>query len=198
MAAFIPNRRDPQVNETAFAKVTDDKQREAGDGFDGSWVAHPDLVPICRAAFDAVLAGRPNQLERLRGDVSVSAGELLDIASLPGEITATGLHSNVGVALQYLRSWLGGRGAVGIYNLMEDAATAEICRAQIWQWLHAGVRLDTGETVTRELVRQVLDEQIASLGDEQSFAAARALFEEVTLGDELPEFLTTAAYERMP
>jgi malate synthase len=198
MAAFIPNRHDPQVNETAFAKVTDDKQREAGDGFDGSWVAHPDLVPVCRAAFDAVLAGRPNQLETLRADVTVSAGQLLDIAALPGDITATGLRSNVGVALQYLRAWLGGRGAVGIYNLMEDAATAEICRSQIWQWLNAGARLDTGETVTRELVRQVLDEQIASLGDEQSFAEARALFEEVTLGAELPEFLTTSAYERMP
>src|SRR5215207_4332415 len=160
MAAFIPNRRDPQVTETALAKVRADKTREAGDGFDGSWVAHPDLVPVCREVFDAVLGDRPNQLDRRRDDVHVTAEQLLDVRQTPGRATERGLRANVSVALQYLAAWLGGNGAAGINNLMEDAATAEISRSQIWQWLHNAVILDdTGEKVTKELVARILDDE---------------------------------------
>jgi malate synthase len=203
MAAFIPSRRDPEVNERALAKVRDDKEREAGQGFDGSWVAHPDLVPICEEVFDRVLGDRPNQLDRRRDDVAVSAEQLLDIASVPGERTEAGLRNNVDVALRYLAAWLGGNGAVGIHNLMEDAATAEISRSQVWQWVHNDVQLDTGETVTPELVRRVVDEELAAiraeLGDEAfeagRFDAARELFEQVALADDFVEFLTLPAYE---
>src|SRR5690606_24137136 len=135
MAAFIPSK-DAAINEAAFAKVRADKTREAGDGFDGSWVAHPGMVEACRDAFTAVLGDRPNQIENTRDDVQVSAADLLDITSAGGEVTEAGLRSNIDVALQYLRAWLGGLGAVAIHNLMEDAATAEISRSQIWQWLH--------------------------------------------------------------
>ena len=161
MAAFIPSRRDPEVNERALAKVREDKTREAGDGFDGSWVAHPDLVPVCREVFDAVLGDRPNQLDRLRDDVHVTAEQLLDVASTPGEVTEAGLRNDVSVGLQYLQAWLRGTGAVAIDNLMEDAATAEISRSQVWQWLHNDVRLSNGDTVTRELVERVIDEELA-------------------------------------
>jgi malate synthase len=203
MAAFIPSRRDPEVNKVALAKVRDDKEREAGQGFDGSWVAHPDLVPICEEVFDRVLGDRPNQLDRRRDDVAVSAEQLLDIASVPGDTTEAGLRNNVDVALRYLAAWLGGNGAVGIHNLMEDAATAEISRSQVWQWVHNDVRLDTGETVTPELVRRVVDDELASiraeLGDEAfeagRFDAARELFEQVALADDFVEFLTLPAYE---
>ena len=203
MAAFIPSRRDPEVNKVALAKVRDDKEREAGQGFDGSWVAHPDLVPICEEVFDRVLGDRPNQLDRRRDDVAVSAEQLLDIASVPGDTTEAGLRNNVDVALRYLAAWLGGNGAVGIHNLMEDAATAEISRSQVWQWVHNDVQLDTGETVTPELVRRVVEDELASiraeLGDEAfeagRFDAARELFEQVALADDFVEFLTLPAYE---
>lgn len=208
MAAFIPSRSDSQINQRALAKVTEDKRREAGDGFDGSWVAHPDLVPVCREVFDDVLGERPNQLDRLREDVRVSADQLLDIGSTPGKITEAGLRNNVSVALQYLRSWLTGNGAVAIFNLMEDAATAEIARSQVWQWLHSNVRLAPGEsagelrtasskTVTAELVKRILDEELVKLGDPGSFGLARELFEAVALADEFVEFLTLPAYERI-
>lgn len=202
MAAFIPSRRDAEVNRIALAKVRADKEREAGDGFDGSWVAHPDLVPVCRAVFDEVLGDRPNQLGRRRDDVVVTAEQLLDVASVPGEITEAGLRGNVDVALRYLEAWLGGNGAVGIHNLMEDAATAEISRSQVWQWVHNGVTLDTGRTVTTELVREIADQELAAiaaeLGDE-AFAAsryplARTVFEQVALADEFADFLTLPAY----
>jgi malate synthase len=163
MAAFIPSRRDEEVNARAFAKVREDKEREAGVGFDGSWVAHPDLVPVCREVFDKVLGDRPNQVDRRREDVSVSAADLLDLSSVPGAVTREGLRGNVEVALLYLEAWLGGLGAVGIHNLMEDAATAEISRSQIWQWVHNGSVLDDGSTVTPELVRGVLDAEVAAL-----------------------------------
>ena len=203
MAAFIPSRRDPEVNERALAKVREDKEREAGQGFDGSWVAHPDLVPVCEEVFDRVLGDRPNQLDKLRDDVQVSAEQLLDIASVPGATTEAGLRNNVDVALRYLAAWLGGNGAVGIHNLMEDAATAEISRSQVWQWVHNDVELDTGETVTPELVRRVVDEELASiraeLGDEAyeagHFDSARELFERVALADDFADFLTLPAYE---
>ncbi len=203
MAAFIPSRRDPAVNATALAKVRQDKEREAADGFDGSWVAHPDLVPVCREVFDAVLGERPNQLDRRRDDVAVTAEQLLDISSIPGEATEAGLRVNVDVALRYLEAWLGGNGAVGIHNLMEDAATAEISRSQVWQWVHNGVVLDTGRAVTAELVRDIADEELRGIESEvgaEAFAAsrfplARQVFEEVALADDFADFLTLPAYE---
>jgi malate synthase len=197
MAAFIPSRRDPAVNEVALAKVRADKEREAADGFDGSWVAHPDLVPICRDVFGRVLGDRPNQLDRVRDDVSVTADQLLDIVSTPGKVTESGLRSNVSVAVQYLTAWLGGNGAVAIFNLMEDAATSEIARSQVWQWIHNGVVLDTGERVTPELVRQILDEETAKLDADffnpELLAAARKVFERVALSDDYVDFLTLPA-----
>jgi malate synthase len=196
MAAFIPSRRDEQVNATALAKVRQDKQREAGAGYDGSWVAHPDLVPVCAEIFDEHLAGRPHQLDRRRDDVTVTAGQLLDLGGVDGGVTEAGLRNNVSVALQYLRSWLAGTGAVAIFNLMEDAATAEISRSQIWQWINNPTTLDTGATVTRELVERILDEELDRLGDAEGYAAARALFVEVALADEYVEFLTVPAYQR--
>jgi malate synthase len=200
MAAFIPSRRDPQVNETALAKVRDDKSREAGDGFDGSWVAHPDLVPVCREVFDGVLGERPNQLGRTREDAQITAAQLLDVKSTPGRITGAGLRNDVSVGIQYLATWLRGSGAVAINNLMEDAATAEISRSQVWQWLHNDVTLDdTGEKVTRELVERIADEEIVALGgDRNAYDEARALFMEVAVADEFVDFLTLPAYERMP
>ena len=204
MAAFIPSRRDPEVNATALAKVRDDKQREAADGFDGSWVAHPDLVPVALEVFDAVLGERPNQLDRLREDVDVKGPELLAVAGTPGAATVAGLHNNVSVALQYLAAWLGGNGAVAIFNLMEDAATAEIARSQLWQWRHNGVRLDDGSTVTTELVRQAVAEEFEGLRtalgagfDADRFGRARALFEAVALAEEYPDFLTLPAYREL-
>ncbi|AVT37092.1 malate synthase A [Plantactinospora sp. BB1] len=199
MAAFIPSRRDPQVNETALAKVRDDKTREANDGFDGSWVAHPDLVPICREVFDRVLGDRPHQLDRTREEVRVSAADLLDVAATPGAPTEAGLRNDISVGIQYLASWLAGSGAVAIFNLMEDAATAEISRSQVWQWLHNDVTLEGGARVTRELVERIADEEIAKLGDDPGrYAEARALFMEVAVADEFVDFLTLPAYERMP
>jgi len=205
MAAFIPSRRDPEVNATAMAKVRDDKTRESGDGFDGSWVAHPDLVPLCKEVFDAALGTRPNQLDRLREDVSVTAPDLLAVAKTSGPITEGGLRNNVSVALQYLASWLGGNGAVAIFNLMEDAATAEISRSQIWQWVHNDITLDDGPQVTRELVEQIIGEELgkisAALGsgfDATRYQQAAELFTEVALADDYAEFLTLPAYERMP
>ncbi|TCO16541.1 malate synthase [Kribbella steppae] len=195
MAAFIPSK-DPAVNEQAFAKVEADKRREAGDGFDGSWVAHPGMVETCRTVFDSVLGSEPNQLGKLREDVHVTAEQLLDVAATPGEVTEAGLRNNVSVAIQYLAAWLDGLGAVGIFNLMEDAATAEISRSQIWQWRQNGVVLDTGETVTTELVERIADEEITKLDQYLRYQSARALFLEVALADDYVDFLTLPAYER--
>jgi malate synthase len=183
MAAFIPSRSDAEVNEVALAKVREDKERESGDGFDGTWVAHPDLVPVATEVFDAVLGDRENQLDRLREDVQVSAEQLLDFTVPGGEITDAGLHANVSVGVRYLDAWLRGTGAAAIDNLMEDAATAEISRAQVWTWVRAG-------RFTMERVR----EEIAGVeaGDE-----AKELFAEVALGDPFVEFLTLPAYERL-
>src|ERR1700712_4966785 len=203
MAAFIPSRKDPKVNETAMGKVHEDKKREAEAGYDGSWVAHPDLVPICLEEFDKVLGDKPNQLDVKREDVHVTAEQLLDVAGTPGEITEAGLRSNISVGIQYLGSWLKGSGAVGIFNLMEDAATAEISRSQVWQWLHNEIQLAgdselAGETVTRELVERLADEEIAKLGgDASAYDDARSLFLEMALADDFPEFLTLPAYERL-
>ncbi|MBP2476206.1 malate synthase [Crossiella equi] len=199
MAAFIPNRRDPEVTETALAKVREDKTREATDGFDGSWVAHPDLVPVCREVFDGVLGEQPNQLGRLREDVQVKPEQLLDVASARGAATMAGLRSAVDVGVRYIASWLAGNGAAAIHNLMEDAATAEISRSQVWQWIYNDVGLDTGEPVTADLVRRVLAETVAHLRGEQlaELDAAAQLFEQVTLGKDYPDFLTLPAYERI-
>jgi malate synthase len=205
MAAFIPSRRDEAVNATALAKVRDDKTRESQDGFDGSWVAHPDLVSICREVFDGVLGDRPNQLDKQRPDVHVEAADLLAVSKTPGEITEAGLRNNVSVGLQYLANWLAGNGAVAIFNLMEDAATAEISRSQIWQWLHNDVALADGLTVTRALVEQIISEeldkirtQLGAAYDESQYDQARSLFTEVALADDYVDFLTLPAYERMP
>jgi malate synthase len=205
MAAFIPSRTDPEINERAMGKVREDKAREAGNGFDGTWVAHPDLVPIATEQFDAVLGDRPNQVERQRDDVKVVAEDLLNVGATPGAITEAGLRSDVRVGFLYLSFWLGGRGAAGIDNMMEDAATAEISRSQLWQWIRHGVELEDGRTVTRELVREVLDEETARIRrevDEKTWIAGRPeetreLFEQVTLSDDFPEFLTLLAYERL-
>jgi len=195
MAAAIPSRRDAEANERALTKVREDKTREAGDGFDGSWVAHPDLVAICREVFDDVLGDRPNQLDRQRPDVHVTPDQLLDVPGVPGGRTMAGLRGNVEVALRYLAAWLAGNGAVGIHGLMEDAATAEISRSQLWQWVHAGVVLDTGETVTDELVRRVVAEEVEGIGELENLDDARRLFEAVALADDFPDFLTLPAYE---
>ncbi len=202
MAAFIPSRRNPQINEVALAKVREDKLRESGDGFDGTWVAHPDLVPVATEVFDAVLGERPNQVSRLREDVQVTAADLLNFTVPGGTITEGGLRNNISVALQYLAAWLGGTGAVAIFNLMEDTATAEIARAQVWQWLQHGVNLHEGPQVTRELVRRFEGEELEkirqSLG-EQVYAQYRwddaaAIFEEVAMNPQFIEFLTLKAY----
>lgn len=204
MAAFIPSRRDPAVNETALAKVREDKEREANTGFDGSWVAHPDLVPLCREVFDAVLGDRPNQLERGPDGGVISAEALLDVASAGRTRSEAGLRNDVSVALQYVASWLGGSGAVAIFNLMEDAATAEIARSQIWQWLHNDVVLDDGTPVTRDLVEKVVDEELASIQamlgeafDEERFAKAKELFVKIALDDDYADFLTVVAYDSL-
>jgi malate synthase len=205
MAAFIPSRRDQEVNAVALAKVRDDKTREAGDGFDGSWVAHPDLVPLCREVFDGVLGEAPNQLGRQRPEVSVTAADLLSVSKTPGSITEAGLRNNVSVGIQYLASWLGGNGAVAIFNLMEDAATAEISRSQVWQWMHNGVALDDGQPVTAGLVQRIIGEELGKVREAYgaAFDAARfdqavTLFSQVALADDYAEFLTLPAYEEMP
>jgi malate synthase len=184
MAAFIPSRRDPEVNRVALAKVGEDKRREAGDGFDGTWVAHPDLVQTAQAEFDAVLDGRPNQLERTRDEVRVSEGQLLDFDVPGGEITDEGLRVNVSVGVRYIDAWLQGVGAAAIDNLMEDAATAEISRAQVWSWVQAG-RFD----------EQRVRDEIAAV---EASDAAKEVFADVALSVPLRDFLTTTAYERLP
>ena len=187
MAAFIPSRRDAEVNAIALAKVREDKEREAGQGFDGTWVAHPDLVPVAREAFDAVLGERPNQLERQR-EGETTAGELLDIAATPGEITEEGLAEQRLRRDPVPRRLARGSGAVAINNLMEDAATAEISRSQIWQWLAHG-RIDAA------VVARVTQEEMDKLGPD--FEEARALFERIATQPEYVEFLTLPAYDRL-
>ncbi|MEU0791310.1 malate synthase A [Amycolatopsis sp. NPDC005961] len=199
MAAFIPSK-DPEVNKGAFEKVHADKSREAGDGFDGSWVAHPGMVELCKEEFDKVLGDEPNQLGRTRDEVSVTADQLLDVASTPGGATAGGLRAAVDVGVRYIASWLSGNGAAAIHNLMEDAATAEISRSQIWQWVKNGTTLDTGDVVTSELVRGVLADVRGELARElpaDRLLPAIELFEQVALADEFPDFLTLPAYERI-
>ncbi|NKX54368.1 malate synthase A [Arthrobacter mobilis] len=198
MAAFIPNRRDPEINAIAFEQVRADKTREANDGFDGSWVAHPDLVPVAREVFDAVIGDRPNQVDRKREDVTPDDRELLNIAGTKGSITEAGIRTNIWVGIQYIESWLRGHGAAALNNLMEDAATAEISRSQIWHWIHSHAVTDHGEVVTEHWVRELLEEEFARMPrfDGDQFDEAREIFEEVALGIEFPAFLTVPAYER--
>jgi malate synthase len=196
MAALIPSRKDAEANERAIQAVREDKKREAAAGFDGTWVAHPDVVQVATEAFDAVLGDKPNQIDRRRDDVDVTPEQLLDAASTPGEITEEGLRNDVNVGFQYISFWLGGRGAAGINNMMEDAATAEISRSQIWQWIRHG-------KFTRERVVQVLEEEMARIHEEVGDEVweqgrpreTREVFERVTLSDDFPEFLTLPAYE---
>ncbi|WP_030336987.1 malate synthase A [Streptomyces sp. NRRL B-1381] len=205
MAAFIPSRRDAEVNKVAFEKIKADKDREAADGFDGSWVAHPDLVPIALASFDAVLGEKPNQKDRLREDVSVAAGDLIAIDTLDAKPTYDGLRNAVAVGIRYIEAWLRGLGAVAIFNLMEDAATAEISRSQIWQWINADVVFENGEHATAELARKVAAEELAAIREEigeETFTAgkwqqAHDLLLQVSLDQDYADFLTLPAYEQL-
>jgi malate synthase len=198
MAAFIPSRRDATVNEQAFSKVREDKAREATAGFDGSWVAHPDLVPLCLEVFTETLGDAPNQAERQRDDVAVSAADLLAVDRTPGERTEAGLRGNVSIGILYLQAWLSGNGAAAIHHLMEDAATAEISRSQVWQWMFNAATLDTGQVVTRDLVARIVEEEYAALVaaglDTGHLAQARQLYEASALAEDFPDFLTLPAY----
>ncbi|MBV6450434.1 MAG: Malate synthase A [Anaerolineales bacterium] len=206
MAAFIPSRKDAQVNEAALSKVREDKRRESADGFDGTWVAHPDLVPVAREVFDDVLKERPHQKERMREEVNVSAADLLNFNVPNSQITEAGMRLNINVALQYLDAWLRGSGAVGIYNLMEDAATAEICRAQLWQWIHhPTASLADGRKISESLYRQFLGEEIEKIKTfygPQSYAVSKMdtaieLFDALVVSEQFAEFLTLSAYEKI-
>lgn len=191
MSAHVPGG-EPAADEAALAQVRLDKEREAEDGFDGSWVAHPGLVPVCREVFDGVLGARPHQIDRTRDDVEVTPSDLLSVRRISGPPTADGVRTNVTVALRYFAAWLRGQGAVAVGGLMEDAATAEIARVQIWQWLRHGV-------VGRETVLRLLDDELVALGAEYPWAPVdeiRALFERTTLAGELPLFFTPDAYTR--
>ncbi|HEY9722533.1 MAG TPA: malate synthase A, partial [Oscillatoriaceae cyanobacterium] len=197
MSAFVPSRKDAEVNARAFEKVREDKDRESGAGFDGTWVAHPDLVPLAKGVFDAVLGDSPNQLHRQRPDVHVSADQLLDFQVPGGAVTEAGLADNIEVTLHYLASWLSGNGAVAIHHLMEDAATAEIARSQIWHWLHTGAKLASGATVTPELYASLRDRALAKLEGLPRLAQARKLLDRLSLSDTYEEFLTVPAYEAL-
>jgi len=197
MAAFIPSRKDAEVNARAIAKVTEDKDREAGDGFDGTWVAHPDLVPVARASFDKVLGAQANQKQRLRDDVRRDGAPLLSLAIPGSSVTEAGVRTNVSVALQYLASWLAGVGAAGINNLMEDAATAEISRAQLWQWIRNQTGLSDGRTMTADLYAAVRDEERKRLGTLPHLEAAVRILDGLVLASDFTEFLTIPAYREL-
>lgn len=195
MAAFIPSRKDAEINDTALKNVRADKEREANDGFEGTWVAHPDLVPVAMEVFTNKLGDRPHQKDRTRDEVNTTASELLD-ARIPGaRVTEAGVRNNISVGLQYLNSWLGGNGAAAIYNLMEDVATAEISRAQLWQWIHKATTLDDGRAVTPELYTQIRDEELSKLGDAGRLREAAEILDRLVLDDEFTEFLTHPAYQ---
>ena len=205
MAAFVPSRHDQKVTDVALGQVGADKKREAKDGFDGSWVAHPGLVATCRNVFDSVLGHAPNQLERIPESEPVSAVDLLTIDKTPGQITLSGLRTNVTVSLRYLEAWLRGQGAVAINNLMEDVATVEISRSQIWQWVHHDVITAGGRLITRDLVTSIIEEEIQEIekllggidDDGRRFRDAAELFADVALADDYVDFLTMPAYSRL-
>jgi malate synthase len=202
MAAFIPSRKDPEVNRVALAKVREDKERETSQGFDGTWVAHPDLVPVAREAFDRALGDRPNQKHVLRDDVSPRAEDLLSVGIRDGKITEAGVRLNIDVALQYVQAWLNGNGAVGIHNLMEDAATAEISRAQLWQWIRHRAPLEGDGVMNPDVYCRLRDEEVARLRaamgtPDRRFDEAVELLDTLVLGTEFAPFLTLPAYERL-
>ena len=199
MAAFIPSRRDAAVNEIAFTKVREDKEREVNGGCDGTWVAHPDLVPLAMEIFDAVLGDRPNQVDKLREDVIPNADALVALGETPGAITEQGVRTNISVGTRYIAAWLDGLGAVAIDNLMEDAATAEISRAQLWQWLHFAVELEDGRTLTPELYAELRDEELAKIGGRTEGRNGEAvdLLDELVTQERFEEFLTIPAYARL-
>jgi malate synthase len=197
MAPFIPSRKNPEINAAALAKVRDDKLREVNDGFDGTWVAHPDLVPTAKEVFDAALGSRPHQKDRLREEVKVSDPELVDLGVAGGKITEAGVRNNISVALQYVSAWLGGNGAVAIFNLMEDAATAEISRAQLWFWVHHAGKLDDGRQVTAALYRTLRDDEAAKLAELPTathLPQAIKILDDLVENDSFVEFLTLPAY----
>jgi malate synthase len=196
MAAFIPSRRDEDVNRTALAKVREDKEREARQGFDGTWVAHPDLVPVAREVFDRHLGDRPHQKHVLREDVSAAAADLLAFHVEGGQVTEDGVRSNISIALQYIDSWLQGQGAAGIRNLMEDAATAEISRSQLWQWVWNQAAMADGRRITPEIYRQFRDQELAALGgaDQGRLEDAAEILDSLVLSEEFVPFLTLKAY----
>ena len=200
MAAFIPSRRDPEANERALAAVRADKERESGDGFDGTWVAHPDLVPVARAVFDGVLGSQPNQKDRQRPEVRITVPDLLDV-SVPGSaVSEAGVRANVSIGLSYLGAWLAGNGAAAINNLMEDAATAEISRSQLWQWRVHGISLHDGQPLTADRYAAIRDEELAKLRSafpDSPWTDAAALLDDLVLADEFAEFLTLGAYPRL-
>jgi malate synthase len=196
MAAFIPSRKDEEVNSTALEKVRQDKLRESGDGFDGTWVAHPDLVPVARSVFEEKLGDRPHQKERLREDVHGSPSDLMDWTVAGGEITENGVRTNVNVGMLYLESWLRGNGAAALYNLMEDTATAEISRAQLWQWIRHGAKMSDGRTVTEILYKQIRAEELEKLRNADGhFDVAARLLDRLVLNERFIEFLTIPAME---
>jgi malate synthase len=206
MAAFIPSRRDAEVNDMALKKVREDKERESADGFDGTWVAHPDLVPVAREVFESVLGDKSHQKERMRAEVQVQPADLIQFDIAGGQISEEGLRNNISVALIYLEAWLRGLGAVAIYNLMEDTATAEISRAQVWQWIHNDdAQLADGRAITADLYRQLVPEELAKIkdlfGDEQyaagKFDVAQQLFDDLCINDDFPLFLTLGAYDQL-
>ena len=205
MSAFIPNRREPEVTANALAKVREDKERESGDGFDGTWVAHPDLVPVAREVFDRVLGDRPNQ-KTAPGDASATASALLDVTVPGGRVTQAGVRQNISVAIRYLAAWLGGNGAAAIDNLMEDAATAEISRSQLWQWRRHAVALDDGAPFTADRYRAIRDAELerigsggaAGEGEAERVSEATALLDRLVLDDAFAEFLTLDAYRHLP
>ncbi len=203
MAAQIPIRNDPEANAAAMAKVKADKAREANAGHDGTWIAHPGLAEIALEAFDAVMQG-PNQLDNLRADVCVTAADLLRVPE--GPITDAGLRHNIRVGVQYVEAWLGGLGCVPLYNLMEDAATAEISRAQVWQWIRHGAKTEDGEPITAARFDRTLAEELAVIAREVGverfgagrFEAASRLFGDMIKKADFDEFLTLPAYDYLP
>jgi malate synthase len=197
MAAFIPSRKDAKVNEIALQKVREDKQREVRDGFDGTWVAHPDLVPVAQAVFDSEFKNKPNQKNKMREDVNVRAEQLTDFKIPGGAVTENGVRNNISVALQYLESWLRGQGAVGIFNLMEDAATAEISRAELWQWVHGAVNVKEGRSINSAMYEELKNSELKKLGDEKKYAKAVELLDGLVLNPDFPDFLTIPAYRQL-
>ncbi|MDQ3283976.1 MAG: malate synthase A, partial [Acidobacteriota bacterium] len=194
MAAQIPIKNDPAANDKAFAKVRADKEREATDGHDGTWVAHPGLVPVAKTVFDEHMKS-VNQIERKREDVRITRDDLLRLPE--GVVTEKGVRQNINVGILYLAAWLGGSGAVPLYNLMEDAATAEISRTQLWQWIHHRAKLNDGRTIDAELYRRLRDEEVASMEQSDRVARAARIFDELILANELADFLTLPAYAEL-